>query len=85
MFADFLTGDPTRAKQELQKHVTKLVLTPRKLQMETFSKSQAMYPCFVGGKDDVVVTNSWERFAQHYIFRRFRSPIFASFQRLKLR
>jgi hypothetical protein len=27
VFADFLTGDPTRAKQELQKHVTKLVLT----------------------------------------------------------
>ena len=26
-FADVLTGDPTRAKQKLQKHITKLVLT----------------------------------------------------------
>ena len=29
MFADILTGDPTRAKQELQKRITKLVLSPK--------------------------------------------------------
>jgi hypothetical protein len=44
-FADVLTGDPTRAKQELQKHITKLVLTLKETPDGKFSKSQAMSPC----------------------------------------
>jgi hypothetical protein len=85
VFADFLTGDPTRAKQELQKHVTKLVLTRKETPDGNVFEVSGDVSLFVEGKDDVVVTNSWERFAQHYIFRRFRCQAFSSTRGLKLR
>jgi hypothetical protein len=66
-FADVLTCDPTRAKQELQKHITKLVLTPKETPDGNVFEVSGDVALFVGGKDDVMVTNSLEGIAQHHI------------------
>jgi hypothetical protein len=65
-FADVLSGDPTRAKQKLQKHITKLVLTRTETPDGNVFEVSGDVALFVGGTDDVMVTNSLERIAQHY-------------------
>ena len=69
-FADVLTGDPTRAKQELQKHITKLVLTLKETPDGNAFEVSGDVALFVGDKEDVMVTNSLERIAQHYTLPR---------------
>jgi hypothetical protein len=65
VFADVLTCDPTRAKQELQKHITKLVLTPKETPNGCVFEATGDVALFVGEKEDVMVTNSLEGNAQH--------------------
>jgi hypothetical protein len=63
-FCELLTGDPARARQELQKRIDKLILTP----MDTPNGSVLEVTGDIGmfTKDDVMLPNSLEGIAQHY-------------------
>lgn len=64
-FCDVLVGDPALARQELQKRLTKLVLTPKHTAEGAVLEVTGDIGLFVG--DDVMHINSLEGIAQHYI------------------
>ncbi len=63
-FHEILVSDPERAKQELQKHIRKLVLTPKDTPEGRRLEVTGDVALFAG--DDVMVNNSLEGIAQHY-------------------
>jgi hypothetical protein len=64
-FCDVLTGDPALARQELQKRIVKLVLTPRDTPDGPVLQVTGDIAMFVS--DDVMLTNSLEGIGEHYI------------------
>ena len=64
-FCDVLTGDPALARQELQKRITKLILTPKDKPDGPVLEVTGDIAMFVG--DDVMLTNSLEGIGVHYI------------------
>lgn len=65
-FASVLAGDPAKAKQELQKRITKLVLTPKNTPNGTVLEVTGDVALFVR-EEDVMQTDSLERIGLHYI------------------
>lgn len=63
--ADILLGDPVVAKQELQKRITKLRLTPK--ETPTGQVFEVSGDIALISPDDVMLTNSGEGIGQHYI------------------
>jgi site-specific DNA recombinase len=63
--ADVLAGDPEFAKQELQKRITKLVLTPKETPAGPVLEVSGDILLFTAA--DVMHTNSLHGIAQHYI------------------
>ena len=66
-FADILLGEPAIAKQELQKRIGKLVLTPKETPNGWALEVSGDVALFVQPDTDVMLTNSREGFGQHYI------------------
>jgi hypothetical protein len=64
-FCEVLTSDPERGKQEIQKRITKLVLTPRETPDGRRLEVTGDVASFVG--DGVMENSSLEGIAQHYI------------------
>jgi len=65
--ANFLLGDPVMEKQELQKRITKLVLTPKDTPNGSVLEVTGDVALFTSD-DDVMQTISLEGIAQHYTF-----------------
>jgi hypothetical protein len=64
-----LLGDAAVARQELQKRIAKLVLTPKAMSNGPVFEVSGDVALFTG-KDDVMVTKSLEGIAQHYTLPR---------------
>jgi DNA/RNA endonuclease YhcR with UshA esterase domain len=60
-----LTGDPELAKQEIQKRIKKLVLTPKQTADGTVLEVTGDVELFKQ-QEDVMLNNSMEGIAQHY-------------------
>jgi hypothetical protein len=67
-FCEVLTSDPERGKQEIQKRITKLVLTPKETTEGRRLEVAGDVAPFVG--DDVMENSSLEGIAQHYALPR---------------
>jgi site-specific DNA recombinase len=67
-FSEALTSDPQRGKQEIQKRITKLVLTPKETPEGRRLEVTGDVALFV--ENDVMVNNSMEEITQHYTLSR---------------
>ena len=65
-FANILAGDAATAREQLRKRITKLVLTPKQTQDGSVFEVTGDVSLFQGN-GDVMLTNSLEGIAQHYI------------------
>ena len=65
-FANILAGDAAIAREQLRKRITKLVLTPKQTQDGSVFEVTGDVSLFQGA-GDVMLTNSLEGIAQHYI------------------
>lgn len=65
-FANILAGDAAIAREQLRKRITKLVLTPRQTQDGSVFEVTGDVSLFQGN-GDVMLTNSLEGIAEHYI------------------
>jgi len=65
-FADILAGDPETARTQLRKRISKLVLTPKETPGGFVFEVTGDVNLFQGN-DDVMLTNSLEGIAEHYI------------------
>jgi site-specific DNA recombinase len=65
-FANILAGDAAIAREQLRKRITKLVLTPKETQDGSVFEVTGDVSLFQGA-GDVMLTNSLEGIAQHYI------------------
>ena len=65
-FANILAGDAAIAREQLRKRITKLVLTPRQTQDGSVFEVTGDVSLFQGA-GDVMLTNSLEGIAEHYI------------------
>lgn len=65
--ADVLLGDPATAKQELQKRITKLVLNPKETPDGWVLEVSGDVALLSQPDSDVMLTNSREGIAEHYI------------------
>ena len=64
---DVLLGDPATAKQELQKRITKLVLNPKETANGWVLEVSGDVALLAQPDSDVMLTNSREGVAEHYI------------------
>jgi hypothetical protein len=60
-------GEPGIAKQELQRRISKLVLTPRETSNGWVIEVSGDVALFVQPESDVMLANSREGIAQHYM------------------
>jgi hypothetical protein len=67
-FCDVLLSDPARGKQEIQKRITKLVLTPKDTSEGRRLEVTGDVSMFIG--DGVMENKSLEGIAQHYTWPR---------------
>jgi len=65
-FANILAGDAAIAREQLRKRITKLVLTPKQTQDGSVFEVTGDVSLFQGNSD-VMLTNSLEGIAEHYI------------------
>ena len=65
-FANILAGDAAIAREQLRKRITKLVLTPKQTQGGSVFEVTGDVSLFQGN-GDVMLTNSLEGIAEHYI------------------
>ncbi len=65
-FANILAGDAAIAREQLRKRITKLVLTPKRTQDGSIFEVTGDVSLFQGN-GDVMLTNSLEEIAEHYI------------------
>lgn len=64
-FCEVLVGDPELAKQEIQKRIKKLVLTPKQTADGTILEVTGDVE-LLQGQEDLMLNNSMEGIAQHY-------------------
>ncbi len=66
-FAEILAGEADIAREYLRRHIKKLVLTPKQIGANQVFEVSGDISLFQESADDVMLTNSLEGIAEHYI------------------